>query len=85
MYRRVGLIAALAHAAIAMMSSPSAQQGVHRVEAGTKTARRIIASGGYDGRGGYIRRPLRTVAQDKRDARKARNRIRNKRAHGRRS
>lgn len=72
----VFVLRALADAAVGAMLSRAASPGVHRTEGGTKTARQIIANNG-----GYIRRPARTVAQDKRDARKARNRQRNKRAH----
>jgi hypothetical protein len=40
----------------------------------------LRGAGGGIVREGYVRRPRRTVAQDKRDATKARNRARHKRA-----
>lgn len=76
MFRRFAGIHALAMAAVAFVNPAATAKGVHRVEGGTRTARRITAANN-----GYIPRPLRTVAQDKRDAKKARNRQRNKRAH----
>ena len=77
-HRRVLMIGALAAAAVSQMFGGAQvvpKQGVKRTDGSTKIGRQIVSA-----TGGYIRRPRRTVAQDKRDARKRRNQLRHKRA-----
>lgn len=63
-------------------SSPSSHNGNTAVQPGTgqtAAARRMFTAGNGSGWwAGYRRRPARTVAQDKRDARRTRNRRRSK-------